>query len=130
MPSGSAPRRLWRDLPAPERRQLRAYYRSIAGRYGPFRDRIVSEQARLVTEAWWVAVHASRTAITEATKRQHGRGRRPGQPAVNRAMRRSALQGGTYDAALRRLEELSGGERKPTVDELLARVWGKDGDDG
>jgi hypothetical protein len=106
MPSRA--RRLWKDRPRDERRPMRSYFRALDARYGPFRDAVVFEHARLTTEAWWAAAYASGVAIVEIGNRQRGRGRRPNHQAIDRRLKRAGLGSGTLDQMLRRLEELAG----------------------
>lgn len=98
--------RLWRDVPKPEARELRAHMRALIGRYGPFEDRLAWRHAQLVCEALRAAETTSREAAREVAKRQHGAGRRPARKDIARVLKRSALQGSTVERLLVRLEAL------------------------
>ena len=122
MPAPSRAKWMWRDLPRVERLALRVYFRALEAKYGPFSDRVTSAQAKLVCELWRAASSASEAAVSEASKRRAGRGRRPSLQHVGRQQKRQALSVGSYDAALDRLEQMTGGARRPTADELLDRA--------
>jgi hypothetical protein len=64
--------------------------------------------ARLTTEAWWAARYASEQAVSMASRRRFGKGRRPAVTAVDRQQKRASLNVGTFDQLLRRLEEMTG----------------------
>lgn len=93
-------------------RMLRAFYRDLEARYGPLIEVVMREHARLTTEAWWTARQASGSALVEAAKREHGRGRRPSLAAVDRRFKRQGLGLETFDQLLRRLEELTKSNRR------------------
>ena len=129
----SPPKGYWRDRPQPARRQLRAFFKALDDKYGPFPDRVVRAQARLTCEAWLQADAASGAAIETTSKRQRGTGRRPSAQQVSRSMKRSALQVETYQRALDRLEAMAGGPRQRTPHEILDEIdadlrAGRDGD--
>lgn len=102
----SRARRLWRDLPAPDRYRLQNFLRSLEARFGQL-DVVGFEYARFATEAWWSASQASEAALTQGARRRHGRGRRPSLQELDRRMKRQGLGFGTFDQLVRRLEELS-----------------------
>jgi hypothetical protein len=104
----SYPRGLWRALPMKDQRQLRAKYRMLRRRYGPFTDVLTKDWARLTVEAWWTANVASDAAMAETLKRRDGKGRRPPLTAIDRRLKRQGLGVGTFDSMLHRLEELAG----------------------
>jgi hypothetical protein len=104
----SYPRGLWRDLPVKDQRQLRAKYRMLRRRYGPFNDVLTKDWARLTVETWWTATAASEAAMAETLKRRDGKGRRPPLQAIDRRLKRQGLGVGTFDSMLHRLEELAG----------------------
>jgi len=103
--------RLWRDLPEPERHALRGYMRALVARYGPVFDAVAWEHAKLTVETWWATRAASSSALHEIVSRAHGKGRRPGLPAVDRRMKRAGLQLGSYADMVDRLEALGGAKR-------------------
>lgn len=105
MPSWA--RGLWRDLPQMERRELKAFLRSLEARCGAFPDRLTRRYAKLATEAWWTAEQASASAVVEGVKRRHGRGRRPSLQAFDRRLKRQGLGVEAFDKLVRRLEELA-----------------------
>ena len=107
----SPPKGYFKEYAQPARRQLRGYFRALEIKYGPFADRVVRAQARLTCEAWLQADAASGAAIETTSKRQRGTGRRPSAQQVSRSMKRSAMQLGTYDVALRRLEQMAGASK-------------------
>jgi hypothetical protein len=99
---------LWSDVPEPTRTELRAIYRDLRTRYGPF-TRLARRWAVLAAETWYVTGQASADATAIAAARRTGRGRRPDVKAVRQAAKRQALQLSTLDTdALRRLEALAG----------------------
>lgn len=119
MPAPSWSRPLWRDLPAAERRELRACLRALEARYGPFTERLTRRYARLAAEAWWTAEQASEAAVAEGAKRRHGRGRRPSLPSLDRRRKRQALGVEAFDRAVDKLRELATREPSDPIAELM-----------
>jgi hypothetical protein len=58
-----------------------------------------------------MARYGAQAAMEAASKRKVGTGRRPKAAMVDRAMKRAALNVGTFDDLMRRLEELAGRQR-------------------
>lgn len=116
-------RGLWKDAPGPARAELRDLYARLRKQYGPFgRAGLGRRWAKLVAEAWFTADGASTAAVLAVVKRQEGKGRRPNMRQVNQALKRQGLGVGSLDPMLRRLQDLVGGLRRPSPDELLDRV--------
>ena len=113
---------LWSDVPEPTRTELRAIYRDLRKRYGPF-TRLARRWAVLTAEAWYTTGTLSADVTAQAAARRTGKGRRPNVKAIRLAAKRQALQMATLDGdALRRLEALAGRNGTPSPDELLDRV--------
>ncbi len=111
---------LWSDVPQPTRTELRAIYRDLRARYGPF-NRLARRWAVLAAETWYVTRAASADATALAAARRTGRGRRPNVKAVRQAAKRQALQLSTLDSdALRRLETFAASKAQPTLAEAIA----------
>ena len=84
----------------------REHYRALAERHGPF-DKVSREYAGAVA-ALWCEYKGDTLALECAEQlRQDGKGRRPSSQAIARLKKRAALSWGSYDASLRRLEELT-----------------------
>ena len=104
-------RRLFlRHTPA-ERRLLRAHYRALDERYGPF-DAVTKAYALAETAMWWGFELATAAVMEGEQKRREGKRRRPAAQAVERLRKRQGLAYGSFDQALRRLEELARPTRK------------------
>lgn len=123
---------LWKDAPGPARADLRDLYARLRKQYGPFgRAGLGRRWAKLTAEAWYTTDAASSAAVDAVTKRQTGRGRRPNARQVNQALKRQGLGAASLDSLLRRLQDLAGGRRAVSPDELLDRVHAamrRDGD--
>src|SRR5437870_11707474 len=106
-------RRLRGDAPRMFARHDRAaaqwygrHFRELADKLGPF-DSVTRTYAGAVA-ALWVTFRRDTITLEDAQRaRQAGRGRRPSTSAIIRLEKRQGLSWGSYDAALRRLEELS-----------------------
>jgi hypothetical protein len=87
------------------------HYRALSERLGPFDP--LSREAAGMTASAWVTYRQATKRLTEATSdRETGRGRRPSAAAIRALEKRQGLAQGSYDAALRRLEELC--KHRPT----------------
>ena len=106
MGSLGLPRGLFRANSQPARRRKRAHYQQAVNRFGVLtgltRDLAIAE-----TELWWVFTEASQELAHVETKRRHGRGRRPNVAAIEKLRRRQGIAFQSWDAALKRLEELA-----------------------
>jgi hypothetical protein len=92
-------------------RWFQAQYVALERRLGPF-DPILRNYAGAIA-ALWVTFRQDATALQDAERaRRQGRGRRPSTQAISRLKKRQGLSWGSYDAALRRLEELAA-QRRP-----------------
>jgi hypothetical protein len=84
---------------------FRAQYSALEQRLGAF-DSVCREYAGAVA-VLWCEFRADTLALEAAEDARHGgKGRRPSTQAIARLKKRAALSWGSYDAALRRLEEL------------------------
>jgi hypothetical protein len=84
---------------------FREHYRALEQRLGTF-DSVCREYAGAVA-ALWCEFRSDTLALEAAEKaRDEGQGRRPSAQMIARLKKRAALSWGSYDAALRRLEEL------------------------
>jgi hypothetical protein len=84
---------------------FRDHYRALEQRLGAF-DSVCREYAGAVA-ALWCEFRTDTLALESAEKaRNEGQGRRPSTQAIARLKKRAALSWGSYDAALRRLEDL------------------------
>jgi hypothetical protein len=97
------------------------WYRTQLGvleeRFGPF-DAFTREYAADVAKLWceW---HSDTRALEVAEReRAHGKGRRPNTAAIRALKKRAGLSRGTYEAALKRLEDFAA--NRPAGDLLLA----------
>lgn len=98
-----------------------AHYRALRARLGPF-DGVTRDYAS-ATAAAFVAYLDAEVAVTRATRlRDGGRGRRPSVQALERLRRRQGLSWGTFDGALRRLEELAASRPRPTLAHYLSSL--------
>jgi hypothetical protein len=88
------------------RTNARAYFQSLATKYGPF-DTPTRAYAQAVASMWGVFAQATEDLNVAEVKRQTGRGRVPPVAAIERLRRRQALAFGSWDQALRRLEDLT-----------------------
>lgn len=103
--AGNIPR-MFRRHRGPRGYWFRAHYRALEGKHGPF-DPVTREYAGAVA-AWWVEFRGDELALEEADHaRREGKGRRPSTSAIARLKKRAGLSWGSYDAALKRLEELT-----------------------
>lgn len=111
-----APRLLRRHDGAPGR-WYDAQFRALAERFGPF-DAFTRQYAGLVAAAW-VGYRQATERLADATRtRQEGRGRRPNLATIRALEKRVGLAQSSYDAALRRLEELSA--KRPPLSPMAA----------
>jgi hypothetical protein len=97
---------------------LRRFYRALEAKHGPF-DEVGREYGRLAAEAWWGAVAASGEALGTVTKRRYGKGRRPSVQMLDRRLKRQGLGATTFDALVKRLEELGAGASQRTLASAL-----------
>jgi hypothetical protein len=117
------PRRLFRSLLRQHPRATRAHWRSLKAKYGPF-DGPTRAYAEAVTAMWWSFAQATMELGELEGKRRNGRGRRPSVQAVERLRKRQGVAFQSYDAALRRLEELAGSRKAPTIAEVIRQQQG------
>jgi len=83
-----------------------SHYRALRQRFGPF-DEITRQYVGGVA-VLWVQFREVMVAVKVAQEaRANGKERRPSASAVERLRRRQGLAWGSYDQAVRRLEELS-----------------------
>lgn len=103
---------------------FREAYRGLEARLaGPF-DAVTRQYAAGVS-ALWVEWRSDKLAQEEAERaRQAGRGRRPSVQEIARLKKRAALSWGSYDAALRRLEELAAKRPAQSFAEAIANAGG------
>ena len=95
-------------------RWFREQFGALEARFGLF-DSVARHYAAGVA-VLWCDFRQDTLALEEAENaRRKGRGRRPSTQAVARLKRRQGLSWGSYDSALRRLEELmvTRGTRRP-----------------
>lgn len=113
LPSGVP--RMFRNHAGLAGRWFREHYTALEQRLGPFDP--VSRQYAGAAAALWVTFRQDTTALDEAERaRRQGKGRRPSTSAIARLKKRQGLSWQSYDAALRRLEELAArrnGQRNP-----------------
>jgi hypothetical protein len=89
------------------------------------RDGLTRHHASAVA-AWWVDWREAEEALGEAQRhRREGRGRRPSGAMIARLQKRVGLAWSSYDAALKRLEELAGQRGGVDLPTALRRL--KDG---
>lgn len=113
-----APRMLGRHNGA-SGRWFDAHYRALDQRFGPF-DALTRLEAGK-TAALWVTFRQATERLREAVQaRETGRGRRPNAAAIRTLEKRQGLAQSSYDAALRRLEELCANAPRPDLHDLLA----------
>jgi len=113
-------RRMFLDGRAPVAVAFRREFRALEQRLGPFDDVTAQHAAGVVTFALeFQSNTADLQRLQEA--RARGRGRRPTAAAVERMRRRQGLSWGSYESALRRLEELAPHRRGdgPDLHDLL-----------
>src|SRR5438093_12648356 len=85
---------------------FRSHFRALEQRLGPFDP--VTRQYAGAAAVLWCEFRRDTLALEEAeAARREGKGRRPSTSAIARLKKRAALTWGSYDAALRRLEELA-----------------------
>jgi hypothetical protein len=97
--------RMFRSHAGAKGRWFREHYRALDARLGPF-DSVCREYA--AGTCVMLCEFKTDTLALEAAEhaRRDGHGRRPSTQAIARLKKRTALSWGSYDAALRRLEEL------------------------
>jgi len=100
-------------------RAFDAQYRALTAR-GLVPDAMTRQYGSAVAALWvdWQA--AERTLAEAQRQRRVGRGRRPSAAGIARLQKRVGLAWGSYDAALRRLEELA--QRNGAGRDLAARL--------
>lgn len=106
-----------------DRGPQRRYFRALLARFGPF-DEVTYDYATTLTELWWVFRRASEQAGGVDRKLRHGRGQRPTVEDLERRWRRQGKSFGSFDQALKRLEELAVGQRRrpASIAELTAAL--------
>jgi hypothetical protein len=120
------PRRLFRSLLRHHPRATRAHWRSLKAKYGPF-DGPTRAYAEAVTAMWWSFTQATMDLAELEAKRRQGRGRRPSVQAIERLRKRQGVAFQSYDAALRRLEELAATRKTPGLAEVIRQRHGGGG---
>jgi len=98
--------RMYRRHTGARGRWFRLHYQALEARLGPF-DKVTSHYAGAAA-VLWCEFRQDILALESAEQlRQDGKGRRPSVQSIARLKKRAALTWGSYDAALRRLEELA-----------------------
>lgn len=97
------------------------YVGQLAAHYGPM-DALAADYAELVAFLRVSLAESMRRYASASSRREHGRGRRPALDQVNRLLKRVGLDFGSFDQALRRLEELSKRNGHHAGDDLAARL--------
>lgn len=123
-PVSKGRRLLFPGVPRSDRKRLRAAYRDLEAGLGPF-DAFAAAYARIVVRLGLDVERAQADLAATERRRAEGRGRRPHAREVERGRRRVGLAFTTWDAALRRLAELAGGNghaTPPSGDALLAEL--------
>ena len=119
---GGAPRMLGRHDGAAGR-WYHAHYRALAQQLGPFDD--VTRAYAGSTAALFVTFKRDTEALVDAERARHaGKGRRPSNQAIARLKKRQGLSWGSYDAALRRLQEMAASRPRTTRFADAARAEG------
>jgi hypothetical protein len=113
-------RRLFRSLLKNHPRATRAHFHALKAKLGPF-DAVTRAYAQAATAMWWSFAQATMELGDLEAKRRTGRGRRPSVQAVERLRKRQGVAFQSYDAALKRLEELAVSHRTPTLAEAIRR---------
>jgi hypothetical protein len=116
-------RRLFADCRSGEACQFRREYRALEKRHGGAFDESVVPYAVAAIELHGQFLRASRLLRTAEAQRMNGKGRRPSAAAVERLRRRQGLSLGSWDQAMRRLEELAA-SAKPRSFAEAARAAG------
>lgn len=115
---GGAPR-AYADHRGTTGRLYAAHYAALVERFGPF-DELGRDYAGAVA-ALWVAFRLATEGVKAAeAQRAKGKGRRPSAAGVERLRRRQGLAWGSYDQAVRRLEQLAGDRKAPSLGAYLA----------
>jgi hypothetical protein len=117
-------KRLLGDYRSADARLAKEHRRALEAHFGPLSP-LAADYAEIVSVLRTRLAWSFQATTGARTQRERGRGRRPGLVAVERCLRREGLQFGSYDQALRRLEELCArnSRRQPSSGaELLARV--------
>jgi hypothetical protein len=91
-------------------------------------DSVTLAYAQAVVAMWWSFAQSTMELAELEAKRRAGRGRRPSVQAIERLRKRQGVAFQSYDAALRRLEELAGrrGHGDP-LDQVLAELHAERG---
>jgi hypothetical protein len=118
--SGGLPR-LLAEHRSPEGAQYRRAYQALEAEHGPFRTATLRFAAGRVA-LLEVSLTASSRALDAARRqRTSGKGRRPSERQLERLARRVGLDDGSYQAALDRLREMAGQQKKtPSIAEYMA----------
>lgn len=99
---------------------FREHYRALETRLGAF-DPVCRDYAGGVA-ALWCEYRSDTFALEQAeTARLEGKGRRPSNQAIARLKKRAALSWGSYDAALRRLEDLMAKRPRASFADVVRR---------
>jgi hypothetical protein len=109
-----------------EARAFSAHLRDLHGHYGPL-EGLAADYAELVAFLR-VNLAGSMARLAEAQqKRETGTGRRPSVYDIGRLLKRVGLEFGSYDQALRRLEELAQPRRATQPADLIHELRARDG---
>ena len=117
--------RWWKEHTPGERRALRKEFNGLMRRY-PATDWIGIRYAKMASETAVRMEQALSEALVEARKRRTGVGKRPSAQHVAWRRKRAALEVGSYDVLVRRLEELTAGSKRPLRAALEERANGGD----
>ena len=102
-------------------RSFGAHYTGLVERFGPF-DAFLRTYASGVS-ALWVEFQTSTQLLEETERaRAEGKGRRPSAARLSHLKKRQGLAWQTYDAAVRRLEELCSRRVTSPVADAKARI--------
>ena len=89
-----------------EGKSFRRAYDALEAQFGPFLNEFIRNEAGRCALAWVQLQRASRELVLLQRKRRTGRGRKPNERQIERLARRQGLADGSYQSAVRRLEEL------------------------
>jgi len=93
-------------------RAFHVQFKALEARYGPF-DPLTRQYAAGAAVQWAEFQASSRDLQAAELARATGRGRRPSAALIARLKRRQGLAWGSYDQAVRRVEELAVRTKRP-----------------